>query len=187
MEKDLKKSKHKTINRRLFLKSSVVAASALSFHIVPYHVLGRDGIVSPGRKLNIAAIGLGNRGIDDLTEMKDENIVALCEVDQRRFERAVNLFPGARRFRDFRNMLETMDKQIDAVCIATPDHNHFVTAMAAMKHGKHVYCEKPLAHSVVDLRLLRQEAKKRNIITQMGNQGHAYDSIRTFYEWIRDG
>ena len=119
--------------------------------------------------------------------MAGENIVALCDVDDRRAAETVKRFPQARRYKDFRRMLDEMGDKIDAVLVGTPDHTHAVAAMAAMNHGKHVYCEKPLAHSVAEVRALRKEAQARKLITQVGNQGHSSDSIRVFCEWIWDG
>jgi len=137
--------------------------------------------------LNIAAIGVGGRGWADLKGVGGENIVALCDVDARQTGRAYKEFPNAKRFSDFRKMLDEVDKQIDAVTVATPDHTHAVACMAAMKRGKHVYCEKPLAHSIHEIRELRRAARENSIIAQLGNQGHSSGTIRTFCEWIWDG
>ena len=118
--------------------------------------------------------------------MLGENIVALCDVDERRAEMFKKV-PQAKQFKDFRKMLEEMGDKIDAVLVGTPDHTHATAAMAAMKMGKHVYCEKPLAHSVAEVRALRKMAADRKLTTQVGNQGHSSDSIRLFCEWIWDG
>ncbi|MFO1501833.1 MAG: Gfo/Idh/MocA family oxidoreductase, partial [Verrucomicrobiota bacterium] len=96
-------------------------------------------------------------------------------------------FPDAKPFQDFRRMFDQMEKEIDAVVVSTPDHTHAVAAMAAIKRGKHVYCEKPLAHSVDEVRQLMKAAKEHKVVTQLGNQGHSFDSIRDFCEWIWDG
>jgi predicted dehydrogenase len=170
--------------RRTFLKAA--AAAGFGFHLVPRHVLGGEGGVSPNSKLNIAGIGAGGQAAADLKSMPDENIVALCDVDERRAE-MFKLRPEAKRYRDFRKMIEEMGDKIDAVVVGTPDHTHTIAAMAAMKAGKHVYCEKPLAHSVAEVRALRREARERKLITQVGNQGHSSDSIRVLCEWIWDG
>jgi predicted dehydrogenase len=177
----------RAITRRDLVKGAALTASAVTFHIVPRHVLGGAGVVPPSRKLNLAAIGTGGQALVDLKNMADENIVALCDVDDRRPAEAVKLFPQARRYKDFRVMLDELGDRIDAVLVATPDHTHAVAAMAVMKHGKHVFCEKPLAHSVAELRALRKEAQARKLTTQVGTQGHATDSIRVFCEWIWDG
>lgn len=170
--------------RRTFLKT---AAGAFGFHFIPRHVLGGEGQLPPSSKLNIAAIGAGGQAASDLKNMAGENIVALCDVDDRRAAKMFEQFPQAKRYRDFRKMLDEQADKIDAVLVGTPDHTHAVAAMAAMKHGKHVYCEKPLAHSVADVRAMRKEAAQRKLITQVGNQGHSSDSIRLFCEWIWDG
>ncbi|MCX6907094.1 MAG: Gfo/Idh/MocA family oxidoreductase [Verrucomicrobia bacterium] len=174
-----------TLSRRRFLKAT--AGAAFSFQVVPRHVLGGDGKTPPSRKLNIAAIGAGGQAAADLKNMADENIVALCDVDDQRAAEMFKKFPEAKRYKDFRKMLDGMDKKIDAVLVGTPDHTHAVAAMAAMKRGKHVYCEKPLAHTVGELRALRKMAKSRKLVTQVGNQGHSGDAIRLFCEWIWDG
>ena len=116
-----------------------------------------------------------------------ENIVALCDVDTRRSGDTFKKFPEARQYRDFRKMFDEMDKQIDAVLVATPDHTHAVAAMAAIQRGKHVYCEKPLAHSVWEVRQLVKAAQQHKVVTQLGNQGHSSGGIRSFCEWIWDG
>ncbi|MCX7887396.1 MAG: Gfo/Idh/MocA family oxidoreductase, partial [Verrucomicrobiae bacterium] len=173
------------MKRRTFLKA--LAAGAVGFQVVPRHVLGGHGLIPPSRRLNLAFIGVGGRGAANLREMDGENIVALCDVDERRAAVSFKKYPDAKRFRDFRRMFDAMANQIDAVVISTPDHTHAVAAMAAMRLGKHVYCEKPLAHKVSELRLLRKTAAERKLITQLGNQGHSSDSIRMFCEWIWDG
>ncbi|MCX6901781.1 MAG: Gfo/Idh/MocA family oxidoreductase [Verrucomicrobia bacterium] len=173
------------ISRRRFLKAT--AGAAFTLQVVPRHVLGGDGKIPPSRKLNIAAIGAGGQAAADLKNMADENIVALCDVDDQRAAEMFKKFPEAKRYKDFRKMLDEMDGKIDAVLVGTPDHTHTIAAMAAMKRGKHVYCEKPLAHSVGELRALRKMAKSRKLVTQVGNQGHSGDSIRLFCEWIWDG
>ena len=171
--------------RRTFLKTA--AAAAFGFHLIPRHVLGGTGKNPPSGKLNIAAIGAGGQAAADLQNMSDENIVALCDVDDRRAADMFKGFSQAKRYRDFRKMLDAQDGKIDAVLVGTPDHTHAVAAMAAMSRGKHVYCEKPLAHSVAAVRTLREAARQRKLITQVGNQGHSSDSIRVFCEWVWDG
>ncbi len=126
-------------------------------------------------------------GRGDLNAVRSENIVALCDVDARRAGDPFKTFPDAKQFRGFRKMFDQIEKEIDAVVVATPDHTHAVAAMAAIKRGKHVYCEKPLAHSVYEVRQLMKAAPDHNVVTQLGNQGHSFDSIRTFCEWIWDG
>ena len=174
-----------TTTRRGFLRRATTAVAAVS--VVPSYVLGLKGAISPNNKLNIACIGIGGRGADDISGVSRENIVALCDVDARRAVATYKKFPQAKQYQDFRRMLDQVEKQIDAVVVATPDHTHAVALMRAMKMGKHVYSEKPLAHSIHEVRELIQAARHYKVVTQLGNQGHSFDSIRTFVEWIKDG
>ncbi len=188
------------MDRRHFIKTS--AASAGLFSIVPSYVLGRDGKTPPSGKLNIAAIGIGGMGSANLhavckplSRRKDgewpdansQNIVALCDVDWDYAKRMFDEYPEAKRFKDYRVMLEEMGDKIDAVIIATPDHTHACIAMEAMRRGKHVYVQKPLTHSVYEARMLTEAARKYGVVTQMGNQGHSGEGIRLICEWIWDG
>jgi len=143
-------------------------------------------VKSPNEKLNIAGIGVGGRGADDIAGVSTENIVALCDVDERRAAQTVKRFPKAKRYADFRKMLDEV-KEIDAVVIATPDHTHAPAAVMAMKLGKHVYCEKPLTHSVYEARVLAETAAKHRVATQMGIQGHSYDGHRRAVELLQAG
>ena len=174
-----------SLTRREFVSSLAAAGAAVA--IVPRHAVAGSGRTAPGEKLNIAGIGVGGMGRGDLNAVQSENLVALCDVDTRRAGDTFKTFAAARQFRDFRKMFDEMEKQIDAVVVATPDHTHAVAAMAAIKRGKHVYCEKPLAHSVYEVRQLMQAAREHNVVTQLGNQGHSFDTIRIFCEWIWDG
>ena len=174
----------KKTSRRRFLQRTAGAAAA--FTIVPRCVLGQ-GMTPPSEKLNIAGIGAGGMGGGDINSVSGgTNIVALCDVDLRRAS-TIEKFPEAKVYRDFRKMFDEMEKKIDAVVVGTPDHTHAVAAMAAIKRGKHVYCEKPLAHSVGEVRALMKAAQQYKVVTQLGNQGHSFDTIRTFCEWVRDG
>ena len=172
------------ISRRSFLANSGVLATALT--ILPRYVVGGAGQPTPNSKLNLAVIGAGGRGADDLAELKSENIVALCDVDWDRAAKTFANFPKAARYRDFRIMLEK-EKGIDAVLVATPDHTHAVASMAALKLGKHVYCEKPLTRTVSEARALAKAAREAKVATQMGNQGMAFEGNRLINEWIWDG
>ncbi len=178
------KSVGRKSSRRDFLRGATGAAAA--FTIVPRHVLG-GGVKPPSEKLNIACIGVGGRGGASVNGTQGENIVALCDVDMRRAGKQFERFDKARRFRDFRKMFDAMEDKIDAVTVATPDHTHAVAAMAAIKRGKHVFCEKPLAHSIYEIRELMKAAREHKVVTQLGNQGHSFDHIRLFCEWIWDG
>lgn len=143
---------------------------------------------SPNERLNVAAIGCGGRGGADLGEVAaTENIVALCDVDEQRAAGAFNAHPKARKFRDFRKMLDQMHKQIDAVVIGTPDHTHAPAGVMAMRLGKHCYCEKPLAHSVFEARTMAEVAKQNNLVTQMGTQIHALANYRRAVELVECG
>ncbi|MBN1559191.1 Gfo/Idh/MocA family oxidoreductase, partial [candidate division KSB1 bacterium] len=172
------------VTRRQFVKA---AAAASAFTIVPRHVLGGSGQTAPSDKLNIAAVGIGGMGKNNIKAVATtENIVALCDVDQQYAGPVFELYPDAKRYVDFRDMLEKQ-KDIDAVIVATPDHSHAVVAMAAMQLGKHVYVQKPITHSVYEARMLTEAARKYNVQTQMGNQGHSGDGTRLICEWIWDG
>lgn len=172
------------MNRRSFITSSAISAAA--FTIVPRSVLGGAGVTAPSGKLNIAGIGIGGMGATNLANMETENIVALCDVDDQYAAKTFSRYPNAKRYRDYRKMLEEQ-KDIDAVLIATPDHTHAVITIAAMRAGKHVYCQKPLTHTVQEARLVARIAKETGVVTQMGNQGRSGEGIRLVCEWIADG
>jgi predicted dehydrogenase len=185
MKKNKKISDNKTtISRRDFIGTAAMATAA--FTIVPRFVLGGRGYKAPSDKLNIACIGVGGQGHSDLNNVSSENIIALCDVDDIRAAEAFSEFPKAKRYRDFRVMLEK-EKDIEAVTVTTPDHNHAVIAMTAIKMGKHVFCQKPLTHTIHEARALAKAAKEKNVVTQMGNQGHAGEGGRLINEWIWDG
>ena len=119
--------------------------------------------------------------------VKGENIVALCDVDEKRLGAAAAQFRGAKTYRDFRKMLDAMHRQIDAVVVSTPDHTHALPSLTAMRLGKHVYCEKPLAWSIEEVRLMAATARQYKVATQMGTQGMANDDSRAAIEVIRSG
>jgi predicted dehydrogenase len=172
------------IPRRTFLGCTVVATTA--FTIVPRHVLGGKGVTPPSDKLNIAGIGIGGMGQNNLAASESENIVALCDVDSDYAAKTFNKYPHARRYKDFRVLLD-QQKDLDAVIVATPDHTHAVIALAAIQRGKHVYVQKPMTHSVYEARILTEAARRHKVMTQMGNQGHSGDGVRLICEWIWDG
>jgi predicted dehydrogenase len=180
------------MKRRQFLTTAAAAAATTigAATIVPRHAVAKSGQTPPSEKLNVAGIGVGSMGRGDVNAVANgNNIVALCDVDWG-YEQVQGSFKDhdkAEKFKDFRKMFDKMEKQIDAVVVATPDHNHAIAAIAAMKRGKHVYCEKPLAHSVFECREMARVAKEMNVTTQMGNQGHSFESCRLLVEWIRDG
>ena len=143
--------------------------------------------LAPSEKLNVAFIGSGGQAGFSLEHLADHNIVALCDVDERRAAGAFERFPKAQRFRDYRRMLDQMDRQIDAVVVATPDHTHAPASIRAMQLGKHVYCEKPLTWCIEEARSMAETAKRHNVATQMGTQGMAMDGARAGIEVLRAG
>jgi predicted dehydrogenase len=171
------------MTRRRFLGASALAATA--FNVLPRHVLGAEG-TAPSEKLNIAGIGVGGMGGGNLENLRSQNIVALCDVDHNYAAHTFQKYPGAKVWTDYREMLEKQ-KDIDAVVIATPDHTHAGIAMAAMKAGKHVYCQKPLTHDISESRALAAASRQYKVTTQMGNQGHSGEGIRLVCEWLWDG
>ncbi|MGE5611321.1 MAG: Gfo/Idh/MocA family protein [Bacillota bacterium] len=171
-----------TLSRRKMLGATAAAAA---FTIVPRHVLGA-GQTPPSEKLNIGVIGTGGRGADDIEDLKSENIVALCDVDWARAADTFNRFPKAKKYRDFRKMIDD-GKSFDAVLVATPDHIHAIASITAMKAGKHVYCEKPLTRTIYEARQVAKAAREAKVVTQMGNQGMAFEGNRLINEWIWDG
>jgi predicted dehydrogenase len=169
------------ISRRDFIGA---AAAAGAFTVVPRYVLGGPGYTPPSEKLNIAGVGVGGQGGGDINAVSGENnIVALCDVDSRKAARTFRRHPQAKKYTDFRVMLEKQ-KDIDAVIVATPDHNHAIISITAMKMGKHVYCEKPLTHSIYEAREMAKIAKQYKVATQMGNGGQASEGTRLMAEYI---
>lgn len=177
-------NKKTKVSRRNFISSTAVAAAG--FSIVPRHAIAGLGHVAPSDKLNIAGIGIGGKGKVNLKNMPNQNIVALCDVDWKYADPVFKTYPKAKKYKDFRRMLEKR-KDIDAVVIATPDHSHTVSAAAAMQMGKHVYLQKPLTHSVWESRYLTQLATKTGVVTQMGNEGHSSDSVYEVAEIVQSG
>jgi predicted dehydrogenase len=171
-------------NRRQFLKQSSLAG-------VGFWVAG--GLTpsvsrAANEKVNIACIGVGGKGSSDTDHAGQVgNVVALCDIDDNYLNAKAANFPQAKRFHDFRKMLDEMDKQIDAVVVSTPDHTHAPAAIRAMRMGKHAYVQKPLTHTVHEARLLRETAAKMKLATQMGNQGTAENGLRQAVEYIQAG
>jgi predicted dehydrogenase len=174
------------MKRRDFLNAAGMATVGIT--IVPGQVMGKKfGFVAPSDKLNIAGVGVGGMGRNNLKAMAAENIVALCDVDWEYASKTFQDYPNAKRYTDWRVMFDEMGKSIDAVVVATPDHTHAIVTAHAITLGKHVYTQKPLTHSVYESRLLTRLAGKYRVATQMGNQGNSYTDIRRVCEWIWSG
>ena len=170
------------ITRRHLLEMAGVAGAG---------VLGFPSILrgqSPGSRLNLAIIGCGGRGLANMKEMLAENIVALCDVSQSSLREAAALSPGAKQFRDFRKMYASLkDSDFDAVVVSTTEHTHAFATLPALKRKKHVYCEKPLTHSVAEDRLITETARRMGVATQMGTQIHAGSNYRRVVELVQSG
>lgn len=175
----------KQLSRRQFVsRATAITGASLWWSAQPHSVLGD----SPNARVNIASIGVGGKGSSDCDDAgKFGQIVAICDVDDQRLKHKAQKFPNAKMFRDFREMLSVMDDKVDAVTVSTADHTHAAAGVRAMRLGKHVYCQKPLTHSVGEARLMRETAREHNVITQMGNQGTAHDGFRAGVELIRSG
>jgi len=170
------------LTRRQALAS---ASAAFTFTVVPRHVLGDKEATAPSNKLNIACIGTGGMGGTHVREAATQNLVALCDVDETRIPGKKH--PQARTFQDYRKMFDAMAKSIDAVYVATPDHHHAFATMAAIQLGKHVYCQKPMTHSVYEARRVAEAARAAKVATQMGNQGMSGEDTRVLCELIGAG
>ena len=208
---EIKQPRDSKMTRRQFVGNTAAAAAA--FSIVPHSALGQPGDPAPSQKVNLACIGIGDQGRGDmraLMNVDEIQVVSLCDacrvvdygeqghgiagldaalrtVEQHYAERASSeTYKGCTGYQDFREMFDREDG-IDAVCVATPDHTHAAACLAAIAKDKHVFCEKPLAHSIYETRLVTEAANKAGVITQMGNQGHSGEGIRLAVEWIRDG
>lgn len=172
-------------NRRQFLRKSLSTGAGLL--ILRHSKLAFA--YEANSKLNIAGIGVGGQGRGNLDAFHrfGHNIVALCDVDDQRAGDIYSKYPSAKPFKDFRKMFDQMEKSIDAVLVATPDHTHAVAAVAAMKRGKHVYCEKPLTRTVHESRVMREVAARHKVVTQMGNQGSSETRLRRAVELVWGG
>ncbi len=189
----------RTISRRTFLGASAGAAAGVM--IVPRHVVGAtQARKAPSDTVNVACVGVGGMGFSDTTGVAGipgVNVVALCDIDDEQMAKLFDsdevdqpkkdMFGKARKYRDWRRMFDEFGKSIDAVTVTTPDHNHAVIAMAAIKLNKHVYVQKPLTHTIHEARALAAAARERKLATQMGNQGHSKEGARLVCEWIWDG
>lgn len=177
-----------SVSRREFVEKSSMAGMA--FTIVKPHVLGGRH-VAPSDRLNVACIGVGGMGASDVRSfgaLAECNVYALCDVDDVNAERSYRLQPQAKKYKDYREMIDREAKNIDLVTVSTPDHHHAAASLLALRAGKHLYCQKPLARTVGEVRALKAESAKRpKQATQMGNQGHAAEGIRVLREWIEGG
>jgi predicted dehydrogenase len=180
----MKEGKTGGMSRRKFL-AGAAAASGASFMVAPRSVLG-GAETAPNDKLNLAAIGVGGVGARNIKNLSNEHFSVICDVDDEYAKGMLDAFPDAKRYKDYREMLAAED-DIDGVVIATPDHSHAVICMDAIKAGKHVFCQKPLTHTVYEARMLAKAAEEAGVVTQMGIQGHAGDGTRQVVEWIRAG
>ena len=172
------------LTRRDFIKRTSIATStaALAFPYVG-NVLGAND------RVNVACIGVGGKGDSDSSDAAGcgGNIVALCDVDTNTLDHKSKQFPKAKRFQDYRKLLDEMGKDIDAVTVSTPDHHHGLAALRAMNLGKHCFCQKPLVQTVYEARQMRKVAAEKKLATQMGNQGSAENGLRRAVEVIQAG
>lgn len=184
--RQIDRSNSAPVNRRTFLANTAVAGGSLA---VGYHANSARAAESKSTldRLNIAAVGTANQAGSNLKNMSTENIMALSDVDQEFLDQAGAEYPQARKYRDWRVMLEKEEKNIDAVMVGTPDHTHAPAAAMAMRMNKHVFCEKPLTHTVYESRVLADLARQNNLITQLGTNIHAGDNYRRVVELIQSG
>lgn len=171
-------------NRREFLKSTVAAGVMTGLYLNPGSSRAGD---SPNEKLNIACVGTQNRAAGNIDDVSSQNLVAFADVDSNYLAQRLSGVPGARGYADFRVMLEKESDKIDAVVVATADHTHAPAAAMALKLGKHVYCEKPLTHTIWEARKLAELARENKRVTQMGTQIHATDNYRRVVELVQSG
>lgn len=177
--------KQKTNSRRTFIKKSMTAGAGIT--IVPSFAVSGLGHKAPSDKLNIVGIGVGGKGNSNLTAMDTENIIGLCDIDWNYSQRCFSTFPKAKKYYDWRKMFDELGESMDAVMVATADHTHAAIAATAMTMNKHIYCQKPLTHSVYESRLLTKLAELYPVATQMGNQGNSGDGVRLLCEWVWNG
>ena len=177
-------------SRRIFIKNTIIGSAGTL--LIP-DFLKASSSISPNEKVNLACVGIGNRGgeiIEEFAKTGLANIVALCDVDMGAPHtlKSMSLYPKAKQFQDFRKMFDSMSKDIDAVCIGTPDFSHFPITMTAMSLGKHVYVEKPMGRTFNEVQLMMNAAERHpNVVTQMGNQGHSEANYFQFKAWVDAG
>ena len=178
--------RQRAVDRRRFLQSALAAGTAIpAAQLLTRSAAAATQKKSPNERLNLAVIGLGPRGLDNLREVSSQNIVALCDVDAKRLEATTAKHPDSKRFDDFRRVLDL--KGLDGVVVATPDHNHAIVVVSALKRGLPVYSEKPLTKTVHELRTLLAAAAAAKVPTQTGNQIHAGQNYRRAVDIVRAG
>lgn len=176
------------ISRRRFIQATSLAALAASCPVLRAAESDRyKNLVTSGRRLRIACVGAGGKAFSDIMACSGEEIVAICDVDFANGLEIFGLFPGAARYRDYRQMLNERGDDIDAVIVTTPDHTHFPAALMAVEMGKHVYVQKPLCHTISEVRALKAAVAKAGVVSQMGNQGHSNEGTRLLKEWVEAG
>ena len=166
------------VTRRRFLQATALSVYGLALPSYARKLSAND-------KLNIGVIGVAGRGGENLNGVSSQNIVALCDVDDRNLAAAATKFPSAKTYSDFRRLVD--QKDIDAIVVATPDHTHAVACMAALKSGRHLYCEKPMTHTISECRRVRELAAKKKLVTQLGTQIHAGTNYRRVVELVQSG
>jgi len=180
-------SRKRCLNRRDLLRGSAAGAALACFAVVPRHVLGGAAHTPPSEKVNLAFIGVGNRGWQLIRGMADQNVVALCDVDAKYLAEAASHFEKAKTYRDFRRMLDAENKTIDAVVVASTDHTHIPASVMAMKMGKHCYTEKPMGHNIHEVREATQVARRYGLATQLGTGAHSGYNYRSMVALIKAG
>jgi predicted dehydrogenase len=172
----------KNFSRRDFVKTTAAVGAGVWVGVQPK--ISNAAI----EKINFACVGIGGKGDSDSADaVRSGNVVAICDVDDKRFENADKKFKGAKQYNDFRKMLDEMGKSIDAVTVSTPDHNHAAVSLLYMRAGKHCFCQKPLTHTIYEARLVGETAKKMGVATQMGNQGTADSNLRKVAHMVKGG
>ncbi len=170
-------------SRRVFVKG--VSAAVAGSWILPNSRSAWS--YQANERLNLAIIGAGRRGQANLEAVTGENIVVICDVDERRAAHSFAMYPQAKKYHDYRRLLDEMDREVDAVVVSTPNHHHAPASVMAMRRGKHVYCEKPGAHSVYEARLATEVAAEQQVATQLGTQCHSSAIFRQMVDIIREG
>ena len=179
-------------DRRTFVKSSAATTAALGVGFWSGGGVAAKPSISALEEIRFGCIGIGGKGSSDSadannTERNQSKVIAICDIDEKTHGKADEKFPGAKKYFDFRKMLDEMGKSIDAVTVSTPDHTHAVAALMAMDMGKHCFCQKPLTHSIEEARKMAVVSKEKKLVTQMGNQGTALGNVRLSAALIRAG